>query len=117
MVEAVRLPPRSCPMDGKPLAPGAPASFHVRDRLTGQLHPYRLVASHSSTEACNGPWARPAGDCPGCAPLPDGLWLRNGRPVFECNVCGAVTEWEGELDEFELGSPGNVCGGSPRCTP
>lgn len=51
--------------------------------------------------------------------LPDGLYIPSGGFLahFDCRVCGASTQWEGENDEFVLGDAGNVCGGSPRCCP
>lgn len=49
--------------------------------------------------------------------LPEGLWLVQGRPMYECASCGQDSEWHGELDEFRLGDPVNVCGRSPRCCP
>lgn len=49
--------------------------------------------------------------------LPDGLWLVQGRPFFQCASCEQATEWEGELEDFELGDSTNVCGRSPRCCP
>ena len=50
--------------------------------------------------------------------LPDGLYEDpNGWLSFYCEVCGAESEWPAEPEDFVLGSPGNVCGGSPRCIP
>lgn len=49
--------------------------------------------------------------------LPDGLWLRNGVVMFECENCHEDKEYFGEPKDFELGHPHNVCGGSPYCCP
>lgn len=51
------------------------------------------------------------------ATLPDGLFEKGGRLMFQCRVCEADTEWPEEPGLFEIGDPGNVCGGSPRCCP
>lgn len=49
--------------------------------------------------------------------LPDGLWRRDGRVMFECQSCGAATEWEHDVEDFDFTNPFNLCGGSPRCCP
>lgn len=49
--------------------------------------------------------------------LPEGLVMLGGRPQFPCRVCGAWTDWEGEVKDFVDGLAENVCGGSPWCCP
>lgn len=49
--------------------------------------------------------------------LPDGLWWRDGKLMYECGSCGQPSEWPVEIEDFELGHYANVCGGSPRCIP
>lgn len=49
--------------------------------------------------------------------LPDGLREQDGVIGFDCRVCDAFTEWNGEIADFEHGAHENVCGGSPRCCP
>lgn len=48
---------------------------------------------------------------------PDGLYYLDGRAQFSCRVCERMTDWEGEIAEFEFDAYENVCGGSPRCCP
>lgn len=49
--------------------------------------------------------------------LPDGLYYRNGRRQFQCLSCDKWTDWEGEVADFKIEDPNNLCGGSPRCCP
>lgn len=73
--------------------------------------PERLAGSFSG-------WGRKVKpEQPPPAALPDGIWLRDGRPMFACRACDQATEWEGDLADFELTNPTNVCGRSPRCCP
>lgn len=52
------------------------------------------------------------------AALPDGLYLAlNDRIMFDCESCGERREWFADIEDFELGDPHNLCGGSPRCCP
>lgn len=44
--------------------------------------------------------------------MPDGL-----RPYFKCRGCSEWVEWPAEISDFDINSPSNVCGGSPRCCP
>lgn len=49
--------------------------------------------------------------------LPDGLYRRDGQVQFECRVCGCLSEWPDDPENFDINNPHNVCGGSPRCCP
>lgn len=48
---------------------------------------------------------------------PEGLFHQSGAPVFECRNCGQTSDWHGEIEDFEIDNPANVCGRSPRCCP
>lgn len=47
--------------------------------------------------------------------LPDGLWYRDGKLVFECRSCERATEFDCGPNEFDYAMA--YCGGSPRCLP
>lgn len=49
--------------------------------------------------------------------LPDGLSYRNGSISFQCRVCDNWAEWPVAVEEFDIDSDMNLCGGSPRCCP
>lgn len=49
--------------------------------------------------------------------LPEGLWEKDGKIMFECRTCGAWTEWPAEIEDYEHGVAENVCGGSQWCLP
>lgn len=54
----------------------------------------------------------------GGSELPEGLWRNaDGALMYECESCWKMAEWPVEAEDFELGNPANVCGGSPRCCP
>jgi len=47
--------------------------------------------------------------------LPEGLWHRDGKVVFECRGCNQTVELEIDPSEFDPAVA--YCGGSPRCLP
>lgn len=49
--------------------------------------------------------------------LPEGLEIFDERPHFTCRVCGNLTPWDGELEDYDDNALENVCGSSPRCCP
>lgn len=49
--------------------------------------------------------------------LPEGLIMLAGKVQFACRVCGEWTEWPANIEDFDIDTPENVCGGSPRCCP
>jgi PHP family Zn ribbon phosphoesterase len=46
--------------------------------------------------------------------LPDGVWLRDGKPVATCRGCERTYEVE---DASTFGNDVSYCGGSPHCIP
>ena len=48
---------------------------------------------------------------------PDGLVMIGGKLMFQCRSCDEWVEWPCDPEEFDIDSPINLCGGSPRCCP
>lgn len=48
-------------------------------------------------------------------PLPDGVWVKDDRLVYDCLSCGQTVPLDCDLHEFDPAVA--YCGGSPRCLP
>jgi hypothetical protein len=48
--------------------------------------------------------------------LPEGLYMKNGKPFATCRSCDRGYEWPVEVEKFE-DNEYNLCGGSDRCIP
>lgn len=50
--------------------------------------------------------------------LPDGLYMRLGKPHFDCWGCGRSCEWEVEIERYDANlCESNMGGCSERCVP
>lgn len=87
-----------------------PKSVEVSGRLAN-LFNLRWVLSRYGFDPCD-EW-----DIDSLLGLPEGLSYIDGKIKFHCERCDALTEWCGEISEFELGNHANLCGGSQRCCP
>jgi hypothetical protein len=49
--------------------------------------------------------------------IENGLNVANGKILACCRRCHRPYEWEGDIEDFEMYSPMNLCGSSPQCCP
>lgn len=77
----------------------------------------RAVVTKAGKPANNLFWQQPIIPNNPAPELPDGLWRVGNKIMFECISCHKHAEWPAEIEDFDIDSNMNLCGGSPRCCP